>query len=315
MGADYGEGKRTCPEKKRGFNLGFIGTFRRVAKDGEGLQTKPLADGEAFEHEGEARTFGAAERQDHGGLGGVGRGRAIRIERPVRRDRRAGPHRLAQAAIGHDGACEIEQERIAAAPASVLAVAPAPAPARHRDRDRACAEMGAARAVIGHERRSAIHHERSASLLRRPLRVAADRAGMGGLAHQHDAHGIAASGLDRKASRLHHRDRAGRAGAIKHDGARSDGTRPGPRARIELAAVDEIKVGREADDAMAVGAAKIGPDQPFGDRRSVLRTHALGAEDRGDEPVKDRGGECEYRSLSCALRRVAGTAGRVARKA
>src|SRR6516162_2090708 len=68
VGADYGEGKRTCPEKKRGFNLGFIGTFRRVAKDGEGLQTKPLADGEAFEHEGEARTFGAAERQDHGGL-------------------------------------------------------------------------------------------------------------------------------------------------------------------------------------------------------------------------------------------------------
>jgi hypothetical protein len=132
--------------------------------------------------------------------------------------------------------------------------------------------------------RSAIHHHGRAALLRHPLRIAADRARMGGLAHQHDTHGIAARGLDRKASGLHHCDGAGRARAIKHDCARSDGTRLGPRARIELAAVDEIKVGREADDAVAVGAAHISPDQPFSDRRGVLRAHALGAEHRGDEP-------------------------------
>ncbi len=106
---------------------------------------------------------------------------------------------------------------------------------------------------------------------------------MGGLANEAETDAGRLGAFDGDRRRLHRRHRSKTVPAVEHErrGAIVDEARPG--LRIDLAALDDFQIARQARYAVTVDAAQVGPDQSLGDDRGVRRVRAMGDQHVADE--------------------------------
>ena len=180
-------------------------------------------------------------------IGGVA---AVLVDAPADRNLLAAIGRAHDLAVGDHAGGEVEQIRPAV-------------PARHRERDRIGRHRRDPRARIDHHRAGRAHDDAGEARLRRLQREIADRAGVGDVARRAPADmPTSRAAVHRLVHRTRHaRPRTAR-GRLRAPPRRLAccSTRMFGRG-VDRLGLDQIDVARDADDAVRVGAAQVGPDQ------------------------------------------------------
>ena len=117
-----------------------------------------------------------------------------------------------------------------------------------------------------------------------PLRVTAERADMGGIADEADARAEFLRELDRLCGPAHHADRPRCAVALELEGRGQKLVHDRLAGGLVGAGLDLFQVDRDADHAVGIDAARVGPDQDIGDGPRVGGRHAVCGKDRCCKP-------------------------------
>jgi hypothetical protein len=174
-------------------------------------------------------------------------------------------------AVGDDAGGEIEQIRPAV-------------PTRHRECDRIGRHRRDSRPRIDHHRAGRAHDDARQARFRGLQGEIADGAGVREVARGAPADADLAGNRGGLSHGAGQRNGRWRAVGFEHDRGRAGfALDPDIRRGVNRLGVDEIEVARDADDAVGVGAAEVGPDQHPGPFAGVFLRQADGLKDRGDE--------------------------------
>ncbi len=228
----------------------FWGAFQRLGEQRVGRDEAR----DAFDHERQARAFGACHRQRN--LCGlrIGRRVAVLVEGPASGYRLAGSFRLVQLSHRNDARSHVEHHGLWS---------------RDRDRDRAGGHARCARAVIddiGPRRRE---RDRGHALAGGRERVVAERRGVRGCPDQREPDTRVACLAQGLGSSAHHCDRPRRAIGFDQDRSGRLGADHDFRPRIHVAGFYQIDIARDSHDAVRVHASEIRPDEDIGDDRRI----------------------------------------------
>ena len=138
--------------------------------------------------------------------------------------------------------------------------------------------------MIRHQRDAGDDDDGGVAAFGDPLRVAAERADMGGIADKADARAEFLREIDRLRGPAHHADRSRGAVAFELEGGGQKLVQDRLAGGLVGAGLDLLQVDRDADHAVGIDAARVGPDQDLGDGPRVGGRHAVCGKDGGCEP-------------------------------